>query len=107
MAGDTGIHHWRQSLARQWGWRVEEIDIRCCGYGAGPLIVRFVTDWMGSCRGLVSGTLLSLVTQCPPSKSSNSHTHTRHPIAIFLATSLGLDIDKEGSDLVWDDNGIE
>ena len=106
-AGDAGVHNRRRSLARQWGRRDEGIGVRCCGYGAGPLTDGVVTEGMVSCRGLASGTLLSLVARGSTPRSLDPRTRTRRPIAILLASSLGLYVDEEGPDLVRDDDGVE
>lgn len=37
--GMTGVHCLKRSLARQCGRRREGMGVRCCGYGAGPLVV--------------------------------------------------------------------
>ena len=106
-AGDAGVHSRRRSLARQCGRRCEGTGVRCCGYGAGPLSVGVVADRMVSCLGLTSRTFLSLATRGPTSGTSCSRVRTRRPIAIFLASSPGLDIEEERADLVGDDDGIK
>ena len=83
------------------------MGVRCCGYGAGPLVDGVVAEGMVSCRGLASGTFLSFVARGPSPRSLGSRARTRRPIAIPLASSPGLNVDEEGSDLVRDDDGVE
>lgn len=83
------------------------MGVRCCGYGAGPLIDGVVADGMVSCRGLASGSFLSFVARGLAPRSLGSRARTRRPIAIPLASSPGLNVDEEGPNLVRDDDGVE
>jgi hypothetical protein len=85
------------------------MGVRCCGYGAGPLVVGVVLGGMGSGHGLTSITFLCLAAHSSASRllSSGSRVHTRSLTVVLLASSPGSDIDEEVLGFVRDNDGIE
>ena len=83
--------------------------MRCCGYGARPLVVGALGDGMGRWRVLAAGVLRCLTARGLTSGvfASGACIRTRCLTATFLASSPASNVDEEGSDLVRDTDWVE
>lgn len=69
---EAGVHSLSQSLVRQCGQRQEGVGLRCCRYGAGPLVVGVLGGRIGRWHNLASEALHCLVTEVLTPMSTTS-----------------------------------
>jgi hypothetical protein len=85
------------------------MGVRCCGYGAGPLVVRVTAGGMGRGCSLTSRTLCHLADGGSTLGASVSGfcSCVMCLTTAALASSLGSDIQEEGPNFVRDGDGVE
>jgi hypothetical protein len=85
------------------------MGVRCCGYGAGPLVVGVTAGGMGRGRSLASGTLRRLADGGSTLGASVSgfHSCVMRLTMAALASSLGSEIQEEGPNFVRDGDGVK